>query len=282
MKSTEQKTILFPTDFSDVSIHALDFAIDLCEREECKLLLLNVVDAPFSRGTDDEAIEIDLITKDLIHFSQINLEKLKSKILKKHTIGIEEITYTGNTTLAISKAVSIFNATKIVMGTKVNKDLFFKSNSFTIVNNTSIPLLTVSMESKNMIYKNILFPFNEKLMTLKKADDVIHMAKLYKSKVILLGISEANTSDKIHIITNNMMDIKSLFDDHQIPCEIHFNSNSNYAGAILAYCSFNHIDLITIANNLPNVLTGILNFNSAKNVINNSEIPVLTIPVSNH
>jgi len=279
MVTIEHKTILFPTDFSPVSNHALNFAIDICIKENSKLLLLNVVDTPFSLITGEEALEIELITKDLLYFSNSNLENLKNEIIKKHDIKVEIVTYRGDTTSAISRAVVNYNANKIVMGTKTDKDLFFKTTSYIIVKNTSIPLLTISLNSKSTNFKTILFPFNEKFSTLKKADEVISFAKLYKSKVVLLGISEADTSEKIHIITNNMMQMKAVFDDNNIPCEMHFNSNNNYSQAILDYCKNNQIELITIANNLANVLKETMNVNPAKNIINKAEAPVLTIPV---
>ena len=271
--------ILFPTDFSEVSLHALYFATNFCKKSNCTLILFHVVDVPFSDVHEDDKQEIDLLTRDLIAFSDAKLNELKEQVFKESGVIAETITYVGETTEAIIRAVKTLYPKKIIMGTKENKDLFFKSSSFLIVKNTSIPLLTLSMLAPVDEIKTILFPLNRRNVTLKKADEVLELARLYNSKVIFLGVSEANTPEKIQIITNQMMHIKSIFDDKRIENEVHFSSSSNYAEAILEFCNLNKVDLVTIANNHSNTLSGNLSLKTAKKVINNADIPVLTIPV---
>jgi nucleotide-binding universal stress UspA family protein len=275
----KHKTTLFLTDFSEESNHALDFAVDICKKERSKLILLNIVDAPFSLRTDEESSEIDNITMEMLSFSKSNLEKLKTEIVLENGIDVAIESDKGELTSVISQAVIKHSADRIVMGAKTDKDLFFKTNSFVIVKNTSIPLLTISLNSEISSFKTILFPFNEKFATLKKVDEVINISKLYGSKVILLGISAGDTDEKRHFITNNMMHMKSILDERNVLCEVHFNSNISYSEAILDYCKNHKVGLIAIANNLANVLKETMIVNSVKSVINNAEIPVLTIPV---
>ncbi len=279
MKKTE--TILFPTDFSDVSLHALYFAIDMAKREKHKLILLHVVDAPYCFNMENESQEVDLIVHDLVYFSKKKLEGIATKIKKGNAISVTAVTYMGETTESIIRAVNDFHVTKIIMGTKIEKDLFFKSSSFNIVKNTSVPLLTINMGNTINNFKNILFPFNERIMTLKKADDVIQLAQLYNSKVVLLGVSKDETPEKKQEITDNMLYVKNLFEENNITSEIHYITNKNYSKAILEYCNNNEIDLITVANNLPTALNETLKYSHAKTVINNAEIPVFTIPILN-
>ncbi|MDP4678946.1 MAG: universal stress protein, partial [Cyclobacteriaceae bacterium] len=40
------RKILVPTDFSEVSNHALDFARQLAIRDDCQILLLNIIEHP--------------------------------------------------------------------------------------------------------------------------------------------------------------------------------------------------------------------------------------------
>lgn len=280
MKINKFKSILFPTDFSEGSINALQFAVSLAKITRAKLVLLNVVDTPFNFNIENESVDIDLITYDLITFSKSNLNRLKSKLEEKNNIMTETITYTGETIPSIVRAVNDFNSDIIIMGTKVKKDLFFKSSSFNIVKNTSIPVLTINDGSELESFKHILFPFNESFKTLKKADGVIQMAKLFNSKITLLGISEANTPEKMDAITNNMMYIKRVFDKNEIDNEVHFSAENDYSRGILNYCLQHNINLITVANNLKTAIFESGNKISAQNVINNSTMPVLTIPVS--
>lgn len=280
MKTKKIKSILLPTDFSEGSVSALKFAVSLAKITEAKLVLLNVVDTPFNFNVKNENVDIDLITQDLIALSKSNLNRLKSQLEEKNNIKTETITYTGETIPSIVRAVKDNNSDIIIMGTKVKKDLFFKSSSFNIVKNTSIPVLTINEGNEPESIKNILFPFNESFKTLKKADGVIQIAKLFNSKITLLGISEANTLQKMHAITNNMMYIKNVFDKNEIANEVHFSADNDYSHGILKYCLQHNIHLITVANNLKTAIIESGNKISTQNVINNSKMPVLTIPVS--
>ncbi|MEO6304113.1 MAG: universal stress protein [Bacteroidia bacterium] len=279
MKTNEIKTILFPTDFSDDSIQSLEAAVQFAKKSNSRLIVLNVVDTPFNFNMENEPVEIDLILNDLVNFSKNKLEILSKEINIKHDVLIETATYTGETTPSITRAVMNFNADLVIMGTKITKDLFFKSTSFNIVKNTSVPLLSLPSKQISKDFKNILFPFNEEFLTLKKADDVLRFAKLFKSKIILLGISPGDTLESKQAITNNLMSIKNMLDKHKIESEVHFKSDSNYSKAILEYTSEHTIDLVTIVNNLPTALKENLTVLSAKEVINHSSMPVLTIPV---
>jgi len=275
------KTILFPTDFSNESLQSLKAAVKFSKISKSKLIVLNVVDTPFNFNMENEPIELDLILQDLISFSKSKLEAISAEIREEFNFAIETLTYIGETTQSITRAVVSYNSDLVIMGTKVTKDLFFKSNSFNIVKNTSIPLLSFSNNNNNIKFDTILFPFNELFMTLKKADEVLQIAKLFKSRLVLLGISVVNTLEQRQIITNNLIFLKSFFEKNKIESEVHFKQNSNYSRAILEYCDENKIDLITIANNLTTYLKENIASAFAKDVINHSEIPVLTIPVRN-
>lgn len=279
MKIKKIKNIIFPTDFSNESLESLKAAVKFSKLSNSKLIVLNVVDTPFNFNMENESVELDLILHDLIYFSKSKLETIFKQIKVEFGFDIETLTYTGETTKSITKAVDNYNADLVIMSTKVSKDLFFKSNSFNIVKNTSIPLLSLSPSNNCVKFNTILFPFNETFMTLKKVDEVLQIAKIFKSKIVLLGILAVNTLEKRQIITNNLTFLKSVFEKNKIECEVHFKQNNNYSKVILDYCKENTIDLVTIANNLPTYLKENFANTFAKDVINHSAIPVLTVPV---
>lgn len=279
MKINNIKTILFPTDFSDGSMDALHYAVDITKRTNSKLVLLNVVDTPFNFNTENEPLDIDLVTSDLISLSKNNLDQIKNLIKKENAITVETVTYTGETTPSIVKASHNFRADLIIMDTKATKELFFNSTSYNIVKNTGVPTLTINEGGVLTSIKNILFPFNENFITLQKAEGAIQLAKLFNSSIVLLGISEANSPDKVESITNNMLIIKNIFDKNNIESEVHFSSSNDYSGVILSYCEQNKIDLVTVANDLKTAINESTKTSPTKKVINRSKIPVLTIPI---
>lgn len=277
MITTDIKTILFPTDFSEHSFHSLQSAVQLAKLANSKLIVLNVVDTPFNM--ENEPVEIDLILNDLIIFAKNKLEAIKKEIKITHGILIQTECNTGDTTASITRAAIAYSADLIIMGTKITKDLFFKSTSFNIVKNTSVPLLSLPENQSTSNYDIILFPFNEHFMTLKKADSVLMFAKLYKSKVVLLGISPTDVLQNTEPITTNLMSLKNMFDKHDIESEVHFKTHTSYSKCILEYCENHKINLVAIANNLTTSLKENISVLSIKDIINHATLPVLTIPV---
>jgi nucleotide-binding universal stress UspA family protein len=278
MKTRKIKTVLFPTDFSDNSIEALALATELTKKAGAKLVLLNIINTQRKAESEWDQSDPDLITDELIHFSKKRLQNLSRELQLIHGLHIETHTHLGEITPAIGRAVRKYLADIIVMGTKVEQDLFFKSTSYEIAKNTFIPMLTSCKGYKLKNEKNILFPFNENFNVLKKIGEVIQIAKIYRSKVILLGITEAVEREQIRTITNHMMHVKSAFDREGISCEIHFKSGKKYSVAILEYCENNQIDMIAVANHQILKLAEPKD-SAAETIINSSKIPVLTIPV---
>ncbi len=280
MKTTT-KTILFPTDFSLDSMNAIDLAIDICEKSKCRLALLNVIDAPFSFMTEDDDTELDLITSDLMSISNFNLDKLKVKIEAKHKIEVVFATYVGDMATAVSRAVENFSAYKVIMGTKIIDDLFFKSNTFEILKTISVPLLTLSINSKTKFLSTILLAINNNGLATQKLDEVIEIAKLYKSKIILLGVSQNESEEKTTSIVKHIDEIKNYLESNKLECEVHTKSNEKFSEEVLNFNKSIEFDLIVFADFLPDNPKLEDKNKDVKNIINNSDIPVLTIPSRN-
>jgi nucleotide-binding universal stress UspA family protein len=274
MNSTYTKTILFPTDFSLDSMNAIDFAIDICKKNNSRLVLLNVIDAPFSYMTEDDDSEMDLITSDLMYISNLNLGKIKTKIEDIHAISVCFTTYVGDMAIAVSRAIENFNANKVIMGTKIIDDLFFKSNTYEILKTISKPLLSISINCKNNGYNKVLLAVNT-TFNFDKISEVLEFASIYNSKVIVYIIS-TNA-----IIIAQLNELKNYFTKHNIDCETITVASEDFANEILDYCKQTPIDLISVVDTLPDISKQDLKLNHIKNLVDKSTIPVLTIPARN-
>ena len=77
------KKILVPTDFSDVSGHALEFARQLAERDNCQILLLNIIEHPSvstfnSMGITGYDPMENLFIKKMIDKVKVKMEDLRN------------------------------------------------------------------------------------------------------------------------------------------------------------------------------------------------------------
>ncbi len=106
--------ILFPTDFSNSSMNALEFAVQIAKRNNLRIVLfhayqLHVMDTNMPLPEISiEAIQENVMTQ---------LENLKTELLKRDNLHIETASGFGFTTEAILQAAEDFDIDYVVMGT---------------------------------------------------------------------------------------------------------------------------------------------------------------------
>ncbi len=146
----EIKSILFPTDFSEGSAQALQYAVDLANRYGAKLYLLHIIyDIAKGAGWYVPHISMDQLYKDIEEGAKKELERF----------GNEEIGGFKNVERAVIKGVpheEIINFAKnnkidlIVIGTHSRKGLdriLFGSTAAQVVRFAPCPVLTVRIPS---------------------------------------------------------------------------------------------------------------------------------------
>jgi nucleotide-binding universal stress UspA family protein len=142
----EIKSILFPTDFSDESSHALEYAVDMAKRYGAKLYLLHVVHAIYNvTGWYVPHTSLNEIYKDLEKSAQKELERYDLKELRSLK-DIERRVLTGVPHEVIVKFVKDNKIDLIVMGSHSRKGIdrvLFGSTASQIVRFAPCPVLTV-------------------------------------------------------------------------------------------------------------------------------------------
>jgi nucleotide-binding universal stress UspA family protein len=142
----EIKSILFPTDFSDESSHALEYAVDLAKRYGAKLYLLHVIHAIYNvTGWYVPHTSLNEIYKDLEKSAQKELERYDLEELRSLK-DIERRVLTGVPHEVIVKFVNDNKIDLIVMGSHSRKGIdrvLFGSTASQIVRFAPCPVLTV-------------------------------------------------------------------------------------------------------------------------------------------
>jgi nucleotide-binding universal stress UspA family protein len=144
----EIKRILFPTDFSEESSHALQYAVDIAKRYGAKLYLLHVVHAVYNvTGWYVPHTSIDEIYKDLGKSAQKELERYDLEALRGHK-DIERKVLTGVPYEVIIKFVNENKIDLIVIGSHGRKGIdrvLFGSTASQVVRYAPCPVLTVRL-----------------------------------------------------------------------------------------------------------------------------------------
>jgi nucleotide-binding universal stress UspA family protein len=144
----EIKSILFPTDFSEGSSQALQYAVDMSQKYGAKLYLIHVIyDIAKASGWYVPHVSVDQMYKDIVEGAKKELEKF----------GVEELSTLKNLERSVVMGVpheEIINFVKknkialIIMGTHGRKGIdriLFGSTASQVVRFAPCPVLTVRL-----------------------------------------------------------------------------------------------------------------------------------------
>lgn len=144
----EIKRILFPTDFSEGSSHALPYAIDMARHYGARLYLLHVIyDIAKTTGWYVPHISMDEMYKDMEESAKKELERYGLEELR----GLKEVERAVRKGVHHEEIIRFANEKKIdliVMGTHGRKGIdriLFGSTAAQVVRNAPCPVLTVRL-----------------------------------------------------------------------------------------------------------------------------------------
>jgi nucleotide-binding universal stress UspA family protein len=142
----EIKSILFPTDFSEYSNHALKYAVALAESFKAKLVVLHVCEHPIAgSGIEAYHFAIPEYVLDLEQHERKALDVLVGQLRDKH-LDIEPVFIIGKAYHEIVKTAKEHEVDVITMATHGSKGishLVFGSTAEKVVRLAPCPVLTV-------------------------------------------------------------------------------------------------------------------------------------------
>ena len=247
------KNILLPTDFSDNSWNAIQYAVELFKDEKCNFVLLNTY-TPMIYNV--EFMEINAAQFGLMdamrETSKKNINEVQQKIENQfnnpnHTYS--KISSFNTLTNEIKELHEGYVMDLIVMGTKGAsglKEVLFGSNTVHVIKNAKCPIIAVPSNFTFEPPREILFPsdygvsFNEKLVK-----QIVDIANSYNSRVNILNASYGSgLSEKQE---KNKQKLEELFKKGTYL--FHNVSNQNVTEAISKFQLKVRINLLVMINN---------------------------------
>ncbi len=244
------KRILLPTDFSDISLNAIDYAVNLFASESCEFYLLHVYRVPYM--TNEELLENDaqqlaLVETELHEASQNRLNEIRAKFKKdkKHRFHV-----TSDYNFFINSVKQCIDDKKIgliVMGTKGAtgaKEIFLGSNTGDVLMKTDCNVIAVPEKLNYKPPKEIVFPSDFKVKyELKDLEPLISLAVKHKSRIRILHLSESDHLDPSQESSKRVLD--SYFED--VEHSYHTLTNIDFEEALNCFTqSRGNIDMIAI------------------------------------
>lgn len=277
------KSILLPTDYSENSWNAIEYALNFYKEQECIFYILhvnrlsNVVtnDSPFIPTQD--VIE-DVYTKP----AKKQLRKLLKRILTKFPNNDLHRFYTLTDynffIESIRKNVEEKKIDLIVMGTKGAtglKKLIVGSNTGDVITKVQCTTLVVPENAKYSEPKEIAFPTDFSLFynieTLKPITDILDQTK---AAVRILHISKKNEtlnssqSKNKDILADYFLDYRHSF---------HFLHNKKVEDAVQCFVESRDVDMIAMVGKNLNYFQQILFHSRIEEISYHTDVPFLVL-----
>jgi len=278
------KTILVPTDFSDRSKDALNFALEFSKKVHGKIILLHVLDFPSSSFSS--VGEMNLSGAEALYHAEFikgvhqKLEQLKSDIAS-HGQEVETKIKYGNPYVHISKEIAEEKVSYIVIGSNGAsglKEVFIGSVAEKVIRNADCPVITVKGHSKISDMKSFVFASD-----LTEEQDIIALKARELQELLDLNMHLLKVKTPHNFLTEDAAH-KQLDDFAKRNYLDRFTKNTIEADysdeGIVEFAENIHAGMIVMGTHGKTGLAHIFGGSRAEDVANESKIPVMTFKIN--
>jgi len=272
------KTIIAPTDFSPVSVNAVNFAADMAAALNATLFLFNVYNIPVAYGDVPVAlISID----DLRAASEKELETLKTELDHVHSGKINVIigSSMGSIIDELEVVCKNIKPLAVVLGAKGRsglENMLFGSTALNAIRHLTSPVICVPPDKK----------FGNGINKIGFACDLKHVAATTPAGPIKELVRELGA--ELHIInvesdpqhTNGhkkeeSIQLHQLFDD--IHPQYHFIDHPDVEAGINEFAETNNLDLVIAIPKKHRMFEGLFAKGNTRKLVFHSHIPVMCV-----
>ncbi len=278
--SSSQAQIVIPVDFGDQAMIAISQSYNLARLTRSEITLLYVIDDDFLKPFQDIVSAKHNYEQHLRDDIGIKLKELATKISSESGVKVNTIIRTGKIYEQIVEASRDVNAQLIIMGTMGAvglKKRFLGSNASRVVRESECPVITIKGKDHRFGIKHILLPLDLTKETKEKVDKAVELATMFGSVIHIVTIVESDDEFIMNRLTRQMNQVEDFIGAAGIKCDSEFVSGKNVVEEILQAAKRVEADLIMIMTQQEVGFTDLFISSAAHEIINNSDIPVLSI-----
>lgn len=272
------KVIITPTDFSDDSLNAVNYAADMATSIHASLSLIHICQLPLTYS--ELPVPPDILT-DLIRDAEKKMEQIK-KVLVDRTGGKIRIYTEVKTGYIIPELKDYCAALKpyaVVMSTRgagAAERFFFGSTATSALKHLAWPLIIVPAEAKYTAIKRIGLACDLKKVT--ETVPVEEIRKLVKEFQATLHIIHINTGNDIkygpEIVDQTGLLQEMLNDVHP---SYYFLDEIDIEEGLNSFAEINKLDLLIVVPKKHNVIGELFHKRHTKQVIMHTHVPVMAV-----
>jgi nucleotide-binding universal stress UspA family protein len=276
------KKILVPVDFSIPSENALKVAAKLAIKNKAELHILHVIELAESLfGTE----QFNVNDEQILFFMKMANKKFIEFLDKDYLKDITTVEHVepGSTSRIISEVVEKNDIDMVVIGSSGAsglEEIVIGSNTEKVVRFSKVPVMVIKNELKDINIKNAVFASNFELENMEAYQTAKAFVDSFKAKMQLLYVNlpgnqfYSTTEIQEHMRTFlNKMEVPLTRDNIEI-----YNDYSLEQGVLNGARSLK-ADLIIIPTHGRKGISHFFNGSVGEDVVNHSELPVLTLKI---
>ena len=275
------KTILLPTDFSNNSMNAIDYAMEMFKSVRCEFYIINVQKASAFISDDMMVVSASAtIYQTIVDAAKKSIENLISKIKTKHhndKHNFHSIVDYNNFIDSLNQTSEINQIDLIVMGTKGASGLdkvIFGSNTVRVMQRCNTPVLAIPDGCK---FKNLdAVAFTTSFQSLYNVEDLqplINLTKRCLSKLFVLHI--ADDEDFAKEMSKDIDFFNEQFDD--VEFEYIKSVDKDIFNTIDKYIKKNGIELLAMVGRKHSFLERLFTTHTVETIAFQIKIPFLVM-----
>jgi nucleotide-binding universal stress UspA family protein len=279
MKLTIRK-ILVPVDFSETGMLALEHAAFLARLVKAEITLLHVMPLTQYYFEIPEPVMQLEHREEMQQMIEEKLTETAKNIRAEYGIMPRTLSSRGRVAAEIVEFAREEQSDLIIMGThgaKGFEEFFIGSNAERVVSIAPCPVITVQTHAKSIGFTNIVLPIDRHAHSREKVEPAIQLAKIYDARLHIVGLlenEEDHEYDKLQIVLDQ---VQHAVEHAHLRFSRHTLKGDNLAAEALKFGASVDADLIIIMTEQESKLTGIFLGAVARQIVNHSRIPVLSI-----
>lgn len=270
------KTIIIPTDFSNVATNAMNYGLDMAIDIKADVLLFHVYNVPVSMTE----VPVMLISVDeLQKNAEEQMASLKKKVehIVSGKIKIETQTRLGDTVDELEALCKRVQPFAVIMGSRGASGIeaLFGSTTLTAIRHLTSPVISVPRGKEyGQGIKKIGFAcdFRDVADTLPQAV-IIEVVKQFNAEFHVLNVSynpkQFDKGSGEYVLLKTMLrELNPLYE---------FIQNEDVEEGINEFAEKNNLDLVITIPKKHKLLEGIFNKSSTRKLVFHSHIPVMCV-----
>ena len=272
------KVILTPTDFSENSQKAIDYAIELAKSSEGKIILFHAFHIPVVSTEIPMVMPLDTIEKDCLD----SLEEMKKNILLKNPgLTVDCICKCG---FAVDEIESFIEDNKVdilvmgMHGAGYLDEKIMGNITTSIIRKIKLPVLVISGDIKFKPLKKIMLACDY-LTTKNRSvlEPLKELARFFDSHIYILNVSKQ--AEKVPVnddeSATGFNDLEQLLNDTEH--SFHYAQNEDIVTGINEFVLRQQMDMVVMIPRAHNIFKNIFQEPNSKKMAFHTNVPLLTL-----